>query len=202
MRDTAVKQFGPRHSYVADRYLRLAQADLAAGDLAATEASLQTTLDTQDGIESVFGTPKHRARLVQVLLWLEQGRADQAATVADQLRAQARSTPRAEQYRDTYLLLNEAAARALSAVGRHSDAEVHFQQFIAAIEPANAQHPWLAALRAHHAIHLLRQGRAAEARRQAVLAREALQAQPLAGPQFWRPLKTVEAQLAQAASSR
>jgi len=41
----------------------------------------------------------------------------------------------------------------------------------------------------------------AAARRQAELARRALTAQPLAGPQFWRPLKAVEAQLAKAGLS-
>jgi len=198
LRDATVTQLGPQHPYVADRLLRLAQVDLAAGDLAAAEADLQATQATEDAFETVFGTPKHRAQLVQVLLRLEQGRTPEAAALADKLRQQAAATPRAEQYRESFLLLNEAVARALAAAGRAAEATPYFEQFIATLEPANAQHPWLALVRAHHAASLLGQGQVAEARRQAELARSALSAQPLAGPQFWRPLKAVEAQLATA----
>jgi len=198
LRDATVAQLGPQHPYVADRLLRLAQADLTAGDLAAAEADLQATQATEDAFENVFGTPKHRAQLVQVLLWLEQGRTTEAAALADKLRQQATATPRAEQYRESFLLLNEAVGRALAAAGRAAEATPYFEQFIATLEPANAQHPWLALVRAHHAACLLGRGHVAEAQRQAELARSALSAQPLAGPQFWRPLKAVEAQLAKA----
>lgn len=201
LRDATVAQLGNRHPYVADRFLRLAQADLAAGDLAAAESNLQATLATEDTIETVFGTPKHRAELVQAQLWLEQGRATEAASLADKLRLQAAATPRAEQYRESFLLLNETVGRALAAAGRATEATPYFEQFIATLEPANAQHPWLALVRAHHAASLLSQGQVTQARRQAELARAALSAQPLAGPQFWRPLKAVEAQLAKAGLS-
>lgn len=201
MRDTAVKQYGPRHAYVADRYFRLAQADLAAGDLAAAQASLQSTFDTQDSIESIFGTPKHRAQLLQILLWLEQGLTDKAVALAEEIGIQARTTARAEQYRETWLLFNEAMARALSSAGRFTEAAVYFDQFIATLMPVNPQHPWLAAMRAHHASQLLRQGQHEAARREAALAREALLAQPAAGSQFWRPVKAVESQLANAGLS-
>ncbi len=201
LRDATVAQLGSQHPYVADRFLRLAQADLAAGNLAAAEANLQATLATEDAFETVFGSPKHRAQLVRVLLWLEQGRATEAATLADKLRQQAAATPRAEQYRESFLLLNETVGRALAAAGRGTEAGPYFEQFMATLEPANAQHPWLALVRAHHAASLLSQGQVAEARRQAELARAALSAQPLAGPQFWRPLKAVEAQLVKAGLS-
>jgi tRNA A-37 threonylcarbamoyl transferase component Bud32 len=198
MRDTAVKQYGPRHAHVADRYLRLAQADLATGDLPSVEASLQATLETQDGIESIFGTPKHRARVLQILLWLEQGQTDKAMSLAEEVRQQARATPRHEQYGEPWLLFNEALARSLSSAGRFNEATPYFQQFAATLAPSNPQHPWLATMRAHHAGQLLRQGQVEAARREAGLAREALQAQPVAGPQFWRPLLAVESQLAKA----
>ncbi|WP_374566319.1 protein kinase [Ideonella sp.] len=201
LRDTTVTQLGAQHPYVADRLLRLAQVDLAAGDLGAAGAGLTAALATEDSFETVFGTPKHRAQLLQVQLWLEQGHTTEAAALADKLRQLAAATPRAEQYRESFLLLNETVGRALAAAGRAAEASPYFEQFITTLEPANAQHPWLAMVRAHHAASLLSQGLVAEARRQAELAHRALLAQPLAGPQFWRPLKAVEAQLAKAGLS-
>ena len=114
------------------------------------------------------------------------------------MRGQAAATPRSEQYRETFLQLQETVARGLAADGRHAEAVRHFDTFIATLEPGHADHPWLAAVRAHHAASLLALGHVAAARQQAQRARAALAAQPLAGPQFWRPLKAVEAQLARA----
>ncbi|MEK8030608.1 protein kinase [Ideonella sp. DXS29W] len=201
LRDATAAQLGGQHPYVADRYLRLAQTDLASGDLHAAETDLKAALATEDAVETVFGTPKHRAQLLQVVLWIEQGRIGDAVEQADKLGRLAEATPRAEQYRDSFLQLNETIARALSAAGKTAEAIPYFERFIGTLAPANAQHPWLAAVRAHYALALIAHGQTGEARRQADLARNALAAQPAVGPQFWRPVKAVEAQLARSAPS-
>lgn len=189
LRNAAIAQLGAQHPSVADRRVRLAQLALAAQEPAAAERELQAALATQDGVELVFGSAKHRARLVQVLLWVAQGRAAPAAGQAEALLASAAGTPRAELYRETFLMLHEAAAISFAAAGRHADAAVHFEPFIEALAASNPQHPWLAAARAHFARSLQALGRPADARRQLALARAALAAVPLAGPQFRRALR-------------
>ncbi|HEV8689187.1 MAG TPA: serine/threonine-protein kinase [Ideonella sp.] len=195
-RDAMIKQVGAGHPNVAERRLRLALATLAAGELAAANAEIDAALATQDSNEAVFGSPKHRAQLVQVLIRVAQGQTAEAARLAEGLRARAAPVARAELSRDTFLLLNEAGARALAAAGRHEEAAACFERFIAALGSANANHPWLAAMRAHYAGSLLDRGDAAAARAQVALARAALQAQPQAGPQFRQPLGAVERRLA------
>ncbi|MFO1340089.1 MAG: serine/threonine-protein kinase [Burkholderiaceae bacterium] len=187
LRDATVAQFGARHPYVADRGARLARVLLIQGDLAAAEAQVQAALATDDGADTVFGSSKDRARLVQALVWVGQGRAAEAAASVDAMRAMAERADRREMYRETLLLLDEAAALSYAAAGREVDALASLQHFIDTLAPANPQHPWLAAMRSRLAALLLAQGSEAEAREQQALARTALAAEPLAGAQFRRP---------------
>ncbi|MFO1338879.1 MAG: serine/threonine-protein kinase [Burkholderiaceae bacterium] len=195
-RDATIAQVGERHPYVADRRVRLAQALLAAGDSAAAQRELDAARATDDGIETVFGTAKHRARLLQALLWLGQGRAAEAAAEAGRMLALAARTDRRDVYRETVLLLEEAAAASLAALGRHDEAGVHYRRFVDELSASNPQHPWLAAVRAGYAASLQAQGRGAEARQQLGLARAALATEPLAGPQFRRPVLAAQRALA------
>ena len=195
-RDAMIAQVGVGHPNVAERRLRLALACLAAGDLAAADSEIQAALATQDSAEGVFGSPKHRAQLVHVQVLIAQGRTAEAAQLFDRLRALAAKVARPELSRDTYLLLNEAGARALTATGRPAEAAPYFERFAATLGRANAIHPWLAAMRAHYANSLLDSGDVPAARQQLALARTALQAQPQAGPQFLATLSAAERRLA------
>jgi tRNA A-37 threonylcarbamoyl transferase component Bud32 len=122
LRDDTIAQLGPRHPYVAERRHRLARVLLAAGDTAGARQELQAALDTEDGVESVFGSAKHRVRVAQLLLQVTQGRASEAAAGADELLALASRTDRREVYRETLVMLHEAAARAYDAAGRPAEA--------------------------------------------------------------------------------
>jgi hypothetical protein len=128
LRDAAIAQLGAQHPSVADRRVRLAQLALAAQETAVAERELLAALATQDGVETVFGSAKHRAKLVQALLWVAQGRAAQAAGQADALLALAAGTPRGELYRETFLMLHEAAAIGFASAGRHADAAAHLNR--------------------------------------------------------------------------
>src|SRR6185369_16409879 len=110
LRDETIAQLGPRHPYVAERRHRLARVLLASGDIAGAERELQAALDTNDGVESVFGSAKHRVRIAQVLLRVAQRRASDAAAQADELLALAARTDRREVYRETVAMLHDAAA--------------------------------------------------------------------------------------------
>lgn len=195
LRETATAQLGARHATVADRWVRLAAVALAQGQLAAAEQALQSALATDGSAESVFGSAKHRAQALQVLLRLDQGRVGEALTLAEQLRVQAAGTPRAELYREAFVMLNEAVGRALVAAGRPDEAQRPLEAAIAALTGSHAHHPWLAALHAHHAVALLQRGDTEGARQGAERARAVLAAQPLAGPQYQRPLRAIEARL-------
>jgi tetratricopeptide (TPR) repeat protein len=199
-RDAMITQVGADHPQVAERRLRLALAALASGDVGAADTEIEAALATQDSNEAVFGSPKHRARLVQVLVRLQQQRTAEAERLADTLRALAAAVPRSEVSRDTFLMLHEAVARAFAAVGRHADAAPHFASFLAGLEVAHASHPWLAAMRAHHAASLAALGDTAAAHQQLARARAALAVEPLAGPQFWQPVRTIERQLGRVAA--
>jgi tetratricopeptide (TPR) repeat protein len=194
LRDATITQLGQRHPYVAERRQRLARVLLTAGDLPAAERELQAALATDDGVETVFGSAKHRVRLAQVMLLVAQGRAAQAASQVDELLALAARTPRPEVYRETILMLHEAAAVSFSAAARPADAQAQFGHFIDELATTHPAHPWLAAMRARFAIHLFQQGRAAEARKQLEQARLALREEPLAGPQFRQPVLAAEAE--------
>jgi hypothetical protein len=124
LRDDTIAQLGPRHPYVAERRHRLARVLLASGDTAGAERELQAALDTDDGVESVFGSAKHRVRIAQVLVAVAQRRASEAAAQADELLSVAARTDRREVYRETVAMLHEAAARAYEAAGRTADARV------------------------------------------------------------------------------
>ena len=124
LRDDTIAQLGPRHPYVAERRHRLARVLLASGDLAGAERELQAALQTEDKVESIFGSAKHRVRIAQVLLRVAQGRAKEAAAQADELLALAARTERREVYRETLAMLHEAAARAYEAAGRTADARI------------------------------------------------------------------------------
>ncbi len=196
LRDTVIAQLGARHPYVAERRLRLAQALLASGDDSGAERELEAALATDDGVESAFGSAKHRARLVQAMVWVAQGRTAQALAATQALLAQAARSDRREIYRDTVLLLHEAAALSFASAGRHADALPHFQQFIDTLTLTNPQHPWLAAMRARLARSLGGLGRWAEAHAQLAQARAALRAEPLAGAQYWQTLRQTEQDIA------
>lgn len=142
---TAVAQLGPQHPTTADRAVRLAALALAAGEPAAAEAALQPVL-AGDG-PAPFGTPAHRARLLQVLL-LAPRDAPQALARAERLFSEAAATPRAERYRETHALLHQALAQALAAAGRPAEALPHFD---AALADTPAALPAHAALRAGRA---------------------------------------------------
>lgn len=197
LRDSSAAQLGASHPVVADRWTRLAAVALAEGDLAAAEQALQSALATDDTAESVFGSAKHRARLLQVLLWLDQGRVAEAEALARQLQALAQAAPRGEMYREAFVLLHEAAGRAAAAAGRGEQALASLTQAIDALAVAGQPpHPWLASLHAQRAAVRLQHGDPAGARQDAAQARAVLVAQPLAGPQYRRPLRTIEAQRA------
>jgi tetratricopeptide (TPR) repeat protein len=124
LRDDTIAQLGPRHPYVAERRHRVARVLLASGDTAGAERELQAALDTDDGVETVFGSAKHRVRIAQVLVAVAQRRASEAAAQADELLSLAARTDRRETYRETLALLHDAAARAYEAAGRTADARV------------------------------------------------------------------------------
>lgn len=197
LRDGTAAQLGASHPVVADRWMRLAAVALAEGDLAAAAQAVQATLSTDDKNEAVFGSVKHRAQLLQVLLWLEQGRIVEAQAQARQLRTQAQATPRGEVYSEALVLLHEASGRAAAASGAGDDALAWLGQAIDTLAAAgDPPHPRLASLLAHRGAVRLQRGDLAGARREAEQARAVLAAQPLAGPQYRRPLRALEAQLA------
>jgi hypothetical protein len=109
---------------VAERRHRLARVLLAEGDTAGASRELQAAQDTEDGVETVFGSAKHRVRIAQVLVAVAQRRASEAAAQADELLSLAARTDRRETYRETLALLHDAAARAYEAAGRTADARV------------------------------------------------------------------------------
>jgi serine/threonine protein kinase/tetratricopeptide (TPR) repeat protein len=202
LRDSTAAQLGANHPVVADRWMRLAAVAVAEGDLPAAEQAVQSTLATDDKNESVFGSVKHRARLLQVLLWLEQGRIAEAQVQAGQLRSQAQSTPRGEIYSEALVLLHEVAGRVAAAAGSGDDAMALLGQAIDTLAAAGQPpHPRLASLLAHRGAVRLQRGDWAGARQEAQRARAVLAAQPLAGPQYRRPLRSLEAQLAAVAPS-
>lgn len=189
LRDRAIARSGPRHPDVADRRLRLAHASLAGGDLAKAEAELTAAMDTQDQAEAVFGSPKHRAQLLLIALRLAQGRPDQAAPLAESMERLARSTPRERQLRDAVLQMHAMVGRTWAALGRHADGELHFAAAIHVLETANADHPWLAELRAHRAENLAAAQDIPRACEELAKAQAILLNQPLAGPQFRQPVR-------------
>jgi hypothetical protein len=180
---------------VADRRLRLAQALMADSRLDAAGAELDAALATQDAGEAAFGSPKHRAQILQVALRVEQGRFDLAAPLAEALRQRAGRTLRGDQYRDVVVLLEEMLGRTAAGLGHADEAAHHFEVAIANLAIANPGHPWLAALRGHRALALAGQGDLAAARRELALAQEALRAAPLAGPQFRQPVEAAARRL-------
>jgi len=196
LRDEAIRSGGPAHPMVADRRLRLAQALMASTRFDAAGAELAAALATQDAGEAAFGSPKHRAQVLQVALWVEQGRLEQAAPLAQALEQQARRTERANQYRDVVVLLEETLGRTAAALGHPDEAARHFETAIGNLAIANADHPWLAALRGHHALALADLGKLAAARQELALAQAGLRATPLAGPQYRRPVEAAARRLA------
>jgi tRNA A-37 threonylcarbamoyl transferase component Bud32/tetratricopeptide (TPR) repeat protein len=195
LRDQAIAQSGADHPNVADRRFRLAQAWLASGGLVQAEAELRAAMSSQDAAEAVFGSPKHRAQLVLIALWVAQGRFAEAEPLADSLQRGAATSARADQYRETLVNLHLAVARTWAGLGRHADAQPHFVRSIDLLHAANPAHAWLAEIRAHYAASLQARGEAAAACDQLALARAALADQPLAGPQF---RQVVQAQASQA----
>jgi len=196
LRDQTIRQMGATHPLVADRRMRLAQALMTARRLDAAGTELDAALATQDAGEAAFGSPKHRAQILQVALWVEQGRFEQAAPLAEMLSQHAARTVRADQYRDVLVQLEEVLGRTAAGLGRPAEAAHHFEQAIANLAIANPAHPWLAALRGHRALALSAQGDLPGARREVALAQDALRATPLAGPQFRRPVEAAARRLA------
>lgn len=141
-------------------------------------------MSSQDAAEAVFGSPKHRAQLVLIALWVAQGRFAEAEPLADSLQRGAAKSERADQYRETLVNLHVAVARTWAGLGRHADAQPHFVRSIDLLHAANPAHAWLAEIRAHYAASLRARGEPAAACQQLALAGAALAEQALAGPQF------------------
>jgi eukaryotic-like serine/threonine-protein kinase len=136
LRDDAIARLGPRHPYVAERRHRLARVLLAEGDTAGASRELQAAQDTEDGVETVFGSAKHRVRIAQVLLQVAERRASEAAAQADDLLGLAARTDRREVYRETLEMLHDASARAYQAAGRNAEAQVQREKLAAAAHPS------------------------------------------------------------------
>jgi hypothetical protein len=109
---------------------------LAEGDTAGASRELQAAQDTEDGVETVFGSAKHRVRIAQVLLQVAERRASEAAAQADDLLGLAARTDRREVYRETLEMLHDASARAYQAAGRNAEAQVQREKLAAAAHPS------------------------------------------------------------------
>jgi eukaryotic-like serine/threonine-protein kinase len=190
--------YGLDHPDTAERSLRIANVLIAEGQLAAAQREIDAVLGSQDSREAVFGSVKHKALLARAQLLLEQGRADLAQPIIDEQIEVAKRTPRENVYRDVLYLVHDLAARTAAATGHPQQASEHFEQAIALLRFASPNHPYLAATRARYALHLLGQQKTAAAEAQIERAQAALQAQPLAGQQFRRPLLQAQEALAKA----
>jgi eukaryotic-like serine/threonine-protein kinase len=189
MRRRTAATYGNDHPETADRSLRIASVWMAEGRLEEAQHEIDRVLASQDALEAVFGSVKHRALLARAELLLEQGRADLAQPLVDAQIEAAQRTPRENVRRDALHQLHELAARTAAANGRAQQAGEHFERALAALEHVDRGNPHLAATRARYATLLLARRDAVAAQRQIDLAREALQTVPAAGPQFQQPLR-------------
>jgi tetratricopeptide (TPR) repeat protein len=195
LRARRLKEFGPTHPYVADIEDRLAAVDLAEGRLDRAEAAYEAVQRSQDAREDAFGSVKHDAALGRAAVDMERGRFERAWPVIAAHHAVAARTPRDEQYRASFCSVNALMGRVLTGLGRAAEARPYFELAIAAMASGYAQSPDLAALRAHYALSLLALGEKGLARRQVVLAEQALKAEPQAGPHFARAVGRARAAL-------
>jgi serine/threonine protein kinase len=193
-RERTVRTYGEQHPNTADRSLRLAWLELAEGRLEAAQREIDGVLRSQDAREAVFGSVKHRAQQAQVALLLAQGRAAEAAALAEAHLALAARQPREALYRDVLVLACELAARAAAQQGQWARARSLFERSLALMAVADPAHPYAAALRARYAQVLHAQGDDTTAKAQLDQAERALRAHATLGDQFKRPLR--EARLA------
>ena len=180
-REAIAAQRGPDAVELPSLDRRLIDTLLAADDLAGAEA-----------LAHQRNTPMPDEVL------LAQGRFDAAWPGVQARWQQVQARPRGDQYRFSVVRAHEQAARALAGLGRHGDALPAWRAAIAAQTPGHPHDPVLAALRAHLAQSLIALGDMAGARTELARAEAALRAEPLAGPQFWRPWRAAQGQLAQA----
>ncbi|MBQ0958495.1 protein kinase [Ideonella sp. 4Y11] len=189
-----VATYGADHPLVADALIRQASVALAERDLSQATRLLDQALSTQDSREAAYGSPKHRAQLLQATVLLDSGRPLEVAPLLEPGFEVARSTPRGDLFRDPLFQLTMLMARLRCAQGRHADGEVLFERAIALMRPANASHPLLIDAHARHALCLAGRGALEPARAQWQQAETLWAAQPGLGPHLRRGLDEVRRQ--------
>jgi serine/threonine protein kinase/tetratricopeptide (TPR) repeat protein len=180
-RETAEHQQGPDASIVAVLDRRRLDALIAAGRLDAAEKL------------AMAAGPSAVAEVQ-----LARGNVEAAWPALQTRHAQMAARPRSDQYLLRFVQTNESMGIALAALGRPREALIHFQAAIEAQAAGYAHSPPLAALRARAAGVLVALNDTDAAQVQVRLARAALDAEPLAGPQFRRPVEEAEQQLRKA----
>lgn len=169
-----------------------------ADDLPSLDRRLLESLIAADELDAAEALVRERGLTPPDELLLARGHFDAVWPSVQARHAQMLSRPRGDQYQVNVVKAHEQMGIALAGRAQPRQAAERFQQAIASLADGYAHSPVLAALRARLGSALITLGETEAARVQLSLADAALQAEPLAGPQFRRPVQVARQQLAQA----